>query len=302
MNVKLDRPFENTGGCWLYGGNSNRLEDCMVAGRTVREWIVARMAKQGIRVVDDAALMVNIECLPDLTLLKRVAQGMDDATWQDAAGRPLAWTGEVCDNPVIITLHDDSYQGIELFYPWHLLDFAAWLLEESEISANRSQISPLAHTPGLLKLGAGSVVQPGVVIEGRVVIGENCRIGPNCYIRGNTVIGDHCVIGQSVEVKSSLIGNRTWISHLSYVGDSVIGDDVNFGAGSVCSNYRHDGKTHRVMVGRELVETGRDKLGAMIGDGVKLGCHTIVYPGRIIEPGLTTLPGQIVTHNLISEA
>ena len=127
-----------------------------------------------------------------------------------------------------------------------------------------------------------------------MVIGCGCKIGPNCYIRGHTSIGDHCRIGQAVEVKNSLILSHTHIGHLSYVGDSVIGEHVNLGAGTITSNFRHDGKMHRSLVSGVLIDTGRKKFGAVIGDGVRTGIHTSIYPGRKLWPGVTTLPGEMV--------
>lgn len=184
-------------------------------------------------------------------------------------------------------------------YPWSVLDMLPDIYRNvEEAPYDPRQVSPLASISGTLKLGNGSTILPGVVIDGHVVIGRNCKIGPNCYIRGIVSIGDDCVIGQSVEVKSSVIGDHTWISHLAYVGDSIIGSDVNFGAGTVCSNYRHDGNVHKVMWKGKLVDTGRDKLGALIGDGVRLGSNTTIYPARVIAPGSRTLPGQIVDRNI----
>lgn len=144
----------------------------------------------------------------------------------------------------------------------------------------------------------GTRILPGVYIEGNVVIGANCKIGPNCYLRGNTSIGDGCHIGQSVEIKNCLILSKTNVGHLSYIGDSVLGEKVNLGAGTTTSNLRHDGGNHRSAVGGTLVDTGRRKFGAIFGDGVHTGIHTSIYPGRKFWPGTTTLPGEIVKRDI----
>ena len=91
------------------------------------------------------------------------------------------------------------------------------------------------------------------------------------------------------------IGDGTFIPHLSYAGDSIIGSDVNFGAGTVCSNFRHDGGEHRMVAGGKLEFTGRNKLGAVIGDHVRLGANTVVLPGRVLPPGAWTRPGEVFT-------
>ena len=186
---------------------------------------------------------------------------------------------------------------IRLSYYWDLINLHEKLASSFSTCFDRDAVSPLSTVSGVLEMGEGSVILPGVVIEGFVRIGSNCKIGPNCFIRGCTSIGNNCIIGQSVEIKNSLIGSGTMVPHLSYVGDSVIGSNVNIGAGGICSNFRHDAGLHRVMLDGKLVETGRQKLGALIGDDAKIGCHTIIYPGRMIAAGKTSLPGEIISAN-----
>jgi bifunctional UDP-N-acetylglucosamine pyrophosphorylase/glucosamine-1-phosphate N-acetyltransferase len=141
------------------------------------------------------------------------------------------------------------------------------------------------------------VILPGVYIEGNAVIGENCKIGPNCYIRGNTSIGDNCHIGQAVEIKNSILQNKVSAGHLAYAGDSVICSSVNLGAGTIISNLRHDNTNHRYEVDGNLIETGRRKFGAVIGENVHTGIHTSIYPGRSLSANAVTRPGEIVEHS-----
>ena len=138
----------------------------------------------------------------------------------------------------------------------------------------RGEVSPGAHVLGVLALGDGSVVLPGTVIEGHVRIGRGCRIGPNAYLRGETSIGDHCVIGNAVEVKNSLLGNQVFVSHLSYIGDSIIHDDVNVGGGCIFSNFRHDAGEIRMPWQGELRFTVRNKLGCVVGEHCRIGCNS----------------------------
>lgn len=154
------------------------------------------------------------------------------------------------------------------------------------------------HVDGRLRVGRGTRILPGVVVEGDVVIGEDCKIGPNCYLRGATTIGARCHVGQAVEIKNSVLLDGTNVGHLSYVGDSILGRKVNFGAGTLTSNLRHDGRNHRTLVAGELVDTGRRKFGAVVGDGVHTGIHTSIYPGRKLAAGATTRPGEIVRTDL----
>lgn len=216
---------------------------------------------------------------------------------------PLTITGDfpVANRPLsewLDTADDELRAMIEACrFPWDLLAIqerimAVW---EDEISG---EVHPAAVIEGKLKLGKGSRILPGVYIEGNVVIGENCKIGPNCHVRGSTSIGDNCHIGQSVEIKNSLILRGTNVGHLSYVGDSILGEKVNFGAGTIVSNFRHDGGNHTSRVGKELVDTGRRKFGTVVGDGVHTGIGTLFYPGRKIGSGLFTLPGDVVRKDI----
>ncbi|MCC8148481.1 hypothetical protein [Akkermansia sp.] len=180
-----------------------------------------------------------------------------------------------------------------LVYPWDLLAWQEKVMEgmEGDDFSGREGV----HILGTLRVGRGTVVMPGVVVEGSVWVGDGCRIGPNCHLRGYVSMGNGCVAGQGVELKNCIVGDGTFIPHLSYAGDSIIGSDVNFGAGTVCSNFRHDGGEHRMMAGGRLETTGRTKLGAVIGDHVRLGANTVVLPGRVVLPGAWIMPGEVFT-------
>lgn len=191
-----------------------------------------------------------------------------------------------------------EFSGVRLRYPWDILVLNERLIAKLDASEIAGSVSDAAHIEGVIRLGEGSRILPGVFIEGNAVIGKNCKIGPNCYIRGNTVIGDNCHIGQAVEIKNSVIGFKTAVGHLSYVGDSVLGDRVNFGAGTIIGNLRHDGKNHRSLVDGTLVDTGRRKFGAIVGNDVHTGIHTAIYPGRKLAPGSSTRPGDVVQLDL----
>ena len=207
----------------------------------------------------------------------------------------LVWRGAAPDHASVFV----AKASFLIRYPWDLLranERAVSLLSENIMEG---EIHSSAVIEGVIHLGPGTRILPGVYIEGNVEIGAHCKIGPNCYIRGNTSIGDACHIGQSVEIKNSLILAQTHVGHLSYVGDSVLGENVNFGAGTTTSNYRHDGNNHRSMVNGVLIDTGRRKLGAIVGDRVHTGINTSIYPGRKLWPGTTTRPGDIVQRDLI---
>lgn len=219
----------------------------------------------------------------------------ESSTLVDVAGNELAWKNESAD--VSDALKVESSFMIQ--YPWDLIRANECYFADLGHGSIHGEIHPLAVVDGTVHLGHGSRLLPGVYIEGKVIIGENCKIGPNCYIRGNTSIGDNCHIGQSVEIKNCVILSNTNVGHLSYIGDSVLGEKVNLGAGTTTSNLRHDGKNHRSEVDGTLIDTGRRKFGAIIGDGVHTGINTSIYPGRKLWPHTTTRPGDIVQRDIL---
>ena len=179
-------------------------------------------------------------------------------------------------------------------YPWDLIAANEWWLENRFEARNEGEVSSAAHLSGPVAVGRGTLIKAGAVIEGPVAIGEDCTIGPNCWLRPGTSIGNGCKVGQGVEIKNSVIMAGAAVPHLTYVGDSVVGEKANLGCGTITANFRHDGKNHRSMVKGELVDTGRRKLGAIIGDHVHTGINTSIYPGRKLWPHTSTLPGEVV--------
>lgn len=180
-----------------------------------------------------------------------------------------------------------------LSYPWSLLDVVEQMSFEMT-AKNNGTIEEGAIIRGNVYIGEGTIIKSGAYLEGNFYIGKNCVIGPNCYLKGFGSIGDSCVIGNAVEICRSVIGNNVNIRHLSYVGDSVIGNSVNLAAGTILASLRHDGKTVRVTVNGIRVDSGRAKLGAIVGDNVKTGIHTSIMPGCKLEAGRVTLPAEVV--------
>ena len=188
---------------------------------------------------------------------------------------------------------------LPLTYPWSLIEANKFVLERIKSKKEKgSKIEKGAVLSGDVVVGKNTLIKSGSYIEGPVMIGDNCVIGPNCYVRNGTTIGTNCHIGQSVEIKNSIIGDNTNVAHLSYVGDSVIGNDCNLGAGTIVANLRHDKKNIKSVVNGSLVDSGRKKLGVIMGDNCKTGTHTSFYPGIKINPECWTLPGDVVKKDL----
>lgn len=188
---------------------------------------------------------------------------------------------------------EDSW--IDVGYPWDLLKANEHLLKDLKRSCEGT-VEPNVTLKGEVVIGKGSLIRSGAYIEGPVVIGENCDIGPNCFIRPSTAIGNRVRIGNAVEVKNTIVMEGTHIGHLSYVGDSIIGRRCNFGAGTKIANLRHDGKNIKVMLKGRIIDSGRRKLGVIMGDDVHTGINTSINIGVTMAKGRITLPGEIVKH------
>lgn len=194
--------------------------------------------------------------------------------------------------------HDGSY--FKILYSWDVVSCAERYGSEAfeAVIADGVIIEEGVTIKGCVAIAQGTTLRSGTYIDGDIIIGSGCQIGPNCYIRGCSSIGDNCRIGCSVELKSVIVGNDVNICHLSYLGDSVVGDDVNIGAGCITSNLRHDKGMITTKLQGVRLSTGRRKLGAVIGDGARLAIRTSIYPGRRIWSGIATIPGDIVVKDL----
>ncbi len=222
---------------------------------------------------------------------------------------PLSERGEIEITSAVQTLAETSdfrvvqAEGywLPIGYPWHVIDTNAYLLENHFKPEMLGEVSPAAHLSGAVSVGKGTIIRPGVVIDGPVCIGEDCDIGPNCWLRPGCTIGNHCRVGHGCEIKNSVFLDYAKAPHLNYVGDSVLGENVNLGCGTITANVRHDSQTHGSVVRGVLVDTGRRKLGAIFGDHVHTGINTSVYPGRKLWPHTYTRPGEAVERDIIGE-
>nr|KXH77542.1 MAG: hypothetical protein AM324_00190 [Candidatus Thorarchaeota archaeon SMTZ1-83] len=186
---------------------------------------------------------------------------------------------------------------LEIGRPWDLLE-----ANERPMREMKGRISGIVEDGAVLKgevtVKEGSTVKSGAYVEGPVYVGEGSIVGPNCYIRPYTCLTENVKVGNGCEVKNSLIMDGSSIGHLSYVGDSVIGRKVNFGAGTITANLRHDDRPVSVRVKGESVSSGRRKLGAIIGDNVKTGIGTLLAPGVVLHQDARTGIGVVVEKDI----
>jgi len=192
-----------------------------------------------------------------------------------------------------IFTHKLEGEWIDVARPWDLLEANRILMADLE-AKNDGEISERATVIGNIQVGKGSRIEAGSYIIGPAIIGDDCEIGPNAYIRPSTSVGNGCKVGSAVEVKNSIVMDMTKIPHLSYVGDSVIGERCNFGAGTKVANLRLDEKDVQVIVDGKKVSSGRRKLGVIMGDDVKTGINASIDVGTIIGEDTMIGMGAVV--------
>jgi UDP-N-acetylglucosamine diphosphorylase/glucosamine-1-phosphate N-acetyltransferase len=184
-------------------------------------------------------------------------------------------------------------QWLDVGRPWELLAANEWKLGELDRRID-GEVHPDADIRGDVVVEAGATVDAGVVIEGPALVREGASVGPNAYVRGATLIDRDAKVGHSVEVKNSVFSRGATAGHLSYVGDSVLGEEVNLGAGTTVANLRHDDAPVELPVNGERVSTGRRKFGVVLGDGTKTGIDTSLNAGVKLPACASTAPGETV--------
>ena len=126
------------------------------------------------------------------------------------------------------------------------------------------------------------------------IIGANTEVRHCAFIRGSALVGEDCVVGNSCELKNVILFDHVQTPHYNYVGDSILGYKSHMGAGSITSNVKSDKLLVVVKDGAEQVETGRKKVGAMLGDRVEVGCNSVLNPGTVIGPDSNVYPTSCV--------
>jgi bifunctional UDP-N-acetylglucosamine pyrophosphorylase/glucosamine-1-phosphate N-acetyltransferase len=177
--------------------------------------------------------------------------------------------------------------------PWELLAANEWKLGELDRRVD-GEVHPDADLRGPVVVEAGATVDSGVVIEGPTLVRADATVGPNAYVRGASLVGEAVTVGHGVEIKNSVLMAGATVGHLSYVGDSVLGRGVNFGAGTTVANLRHDDDPVVVRVKGDPTSTGRRKFGVVCGDGVKTGIETALNAGVVLGTDARTAPGETV--------
>lgn len=241
--------------------------------------------------------LVNIVChyhANGATLLKAL-QDIDEAT-DDGYGYEKALASLFVSHTYKAVPYDSTWQAVK--YPWHLLHLLPILLEalDGQSVHSSASIHSSVVMEGPVLICEGVRIMPNACIVGPVFIGKNTIIGNNALVRGSS-IGEHCVVGYNTEVKNSLLCDHVW-THSTYLGDSVIGENVSFGAGSVTGNLRLDeGEIHSEHRADKL-PTGLSKMGTIIGRNSRIGIHVGINPGVKIGQGTFISSGTLVDRDV----
>lgn len=199
----------------------------------------------------------------------------------------------------------DAFEHRELFvldqYVWEALKRLKKYIDSKSLGKIECDLPDSVHlvNPELISIGEGSTIEPGIYIEGPCIIGKNCEIRHSAYLRPYVLTGNGCVIGHSSEVKHSIMLDGAKAPHFNYVGDSILGNDVNIGAGLICANFRLDHREVIVRYEGEKIPTGLKKFGAIIGDRSQLGCNCVTSPGVLLGKEIMVAPCKNIKANLL---
>ena len=175
-------------------------------------------------------------------------------------------------------------------YPWLALKGISDLIVDlgAQLGDEYQEVSPQVW------VHKTAVVAPTAFLGAPTIIGANAEIRHCAFIRGSALVGEGCVVGNSVELKNVILFDRVQVPHFNYVGDSILGYKSHMGAGSVTSNFKSDASLISIRNGEEKIETGMQKIGAMLGDFVEVGCNSVLNPGTVVGRNTTIYPTSCV--------
>lgn len=172
--------------------------------------------------------------------------------------------------------------GTEVAPPWSLTQRAKALISEV-----LRELGPDYVQQGGVASHRSATIEAGAVIKAPAILGPECFIAAGAYLRDGVYLSDRCVIGPGCELKSSFLFSAAKLAHFNFVGDSILGSQVNLEAGAVVANYRNESedKRLRVRLAGEYLDTGVEKFGSLIGDGTRIGANSVIAPGHLLLPG-----------------
>lgn len=176
-------------------------------------------------------------------------------------------------------------------YPWQILPLIHDFILEVGILLSKKDYDKIGDNVWISKKAK---VAETASINGPCIIGANTEVRPGAFVRGNALVGENCVVGNSTELKNVILFNNVQVPHYNYVGDSILGYKAHMGAGSITSNIKADKTQVTIKVGDEKIETRLRKMGAILGDGVDVGCNSVLNPGSVIGKNTNLYPLSMV--------
>ena len=181
------------------------------------------------------------------------------------------------------------FQG--LVYPWEALPEISKFICRLGETLDKNKFE---QRDGQVWVAKTAKVAPTASINGPAIIDEEAEIRHCAFIRGNAIVGKGAVVGNSTELKNVVLFNKVQVPHYNYVGDAILGYKAHMGAGSITSNVKSDKTLVVVKSGDGEIATGLKKFGAMLGDGVEVGCNSVLNPGTVIGPNSNIYPLSMV--------
>ena len=175
------------------------------------------------------------------------------------------------------TIAKDLFEGAT--YPWEVLPKISAFILQLGSTLSEEEYEKIGEDVWIAR---SATVAPTAYIHGPAIIGKNAEVRHCAFIRGNAIVGEGAVVGNSTELKNVVLFNKVQVPNYNYVGDSILGYKAHMGAGSITSNVKSDKKLVVVKDGRERIETGLKKFGAMLGDEVEVGCGSVLNPGTVV--------------------
>ncbi|PWB27218.1 DapH/DapD/GlmU-related protein [Flavobacterium sp. HTF] len=177
-------------------------------------------------------------------------------------------------------------ENINYYFPDHSHN-SPWELVEQLGGILLKVIAGLSyeyHIEGNIAIHKKAVVEKNVSFKGIIIISENCFVGANSYLRGPILLGKNVTIGPGAEIKQSFISDNSIVAHFNYIGNSIIGQNINFEAGSICANHYNERENKQISVKYKDVVylTNSEKFGSLIGDHSKIGANAVLSPGTIL--------------------
>lgn len=175
-------------------------------------------------------------------------------------------------------------------YPWEALEGIESLIQSLGAGLGGDYIQ---WEPGVW-VHKTAQIAPSAYLGAPCIIGANTEVRHCAFIRGAVLVGADCVVGNSVELKNAILFDGAQIPHFNYVGDSIIGAHAHMGAGAVTSNFRADAGLVTIRSHEEQIATGSQKVGAMLGDHVEVGCNAVLNPGTVVGKNSVIYPTSCV--------